>query len=281
MVDFAKLLRDGPPPPPNVPGLIVGVTGHRPDKLCSAPGLHDGYDRRNPLREKVQARLREETAQLIFRYQAARVAAADAESIEEALKLDLGPLRETVKGDCHPAARVALREAEAHLARGPAEVARLRELARRAGVGDPTRAVHVNSYLRRVSWKGPMPDVVGVSGGALGIDQDACGVWYRMGVAYLLMLPFPGQEARWPRELQAVYRQLLNKAAGVIYVSEKAPKTDEEAAEMLKRRNEWVCGPSDELLAVWDGSRGGTSSCVNFWRRCGQHEILIDPRDLW
>lgn len=182
MVDFAKLLRDGPPPPPKVPGLIVGVTGHRPDKLFSSPELRDGYD--------------------------------------------------------------------------------------------------LNSYLRRVAWKGPMPDVVGVSGGALGIDQDACGVWYRMGVAYLLMLPFPGQEARWPRELQAVYRQLLDKAAGVIYVSEKAPKTDEEAAEMLKRRNEWVCGPSDELLAVWDGSRGGTMNCVNFWRRCDRSEILIDPREL-
>ena len=63
-VDFAKLLRDGPPPPPKVPGLVVGVTGHRPDKLCSAPGLRDGYNRRNPLREKVRARLREETAQL-------------------------------------------------------------------------------------------------------------------------------------------------------------------------------------------------------------------------
>ena len=59
------------------------------------------------------------------------------------------------------------------------------------------------------------------------------------------------------------------------------PRTGDAAAERLKRRNEWVCGPSDELLAVWDGSRGGTSSCVNFWRRCGQHEILIDPRDLW
>jgi hypothetical protein len=59
MVDFAKLLRDGPPPPPKVPGLIVGVTGHRPDKLFSSPGLRDGYDRKNPLREKVRARLRD------------------------------------------------------------------------------------------------------------------------------------------------------------------------------------------------------------------------------
>ena len=43
MVDFAKLL-NREPKAYEVPGLLIGVTGHRPHKLNSRPGVSDGYE---------------------------------------------------------------------------------------------------------------------------------------------------------------------------------------------------------------------------------------------
>lgn len=127
---------------------------------------------------------------------------------------------------------------------------------------------------------GHRPDKLGV--GALGIDQDACGVWARMGIAYVVAVPFPGQESRWPRESRERYQRVLSHAAGIYRASEVAPTSDKEAGEMLKRRNEWICCVCDDLIAVFDGSRGGTSHCLSTWGRICRFQtpIIIDPREL-
>ena len=62
-------------------------------------------------------------------------------------------------------------------------------------------AMHLASYLSQVKWADeftPGLDPIALSGVALGIDQDACGVWFRMGLPYIAVVPFPDQEYRWP-----------------------------------------------------------------------------------
>lgn len=71
---------------------------------------------------------------------------------------------------------------------------------------------------------------------------------------------------------------MVEKAAGVIYVSKTAPTTDKEAAKLLGERNGWITGVSDEMLAVWNGSHaGGTANAVQQRFRTGGQIALIDP----
>lgn len=137
--------------------------------------------------------------------------------------------------------------------------------------------------LDRVAWKPGVNlddlDVVCLTGVAIGVDQDASGVWRRMGLLYVAVVPFEGQESRWLEESQHVYRKVLDAAAGVVVTSPQRPVDRDDASAMLLRRNDFLLC-ADELIAVWDGSGGGTASTVRSWRRCGRREVLVDLDDL-
>ncbi|WP_188052008.1 hypothetical protein [Azospirillum sp. Sh1] len=38
----------------------------------------------------------------------------------------------------------------------------------------------------------------------------------------------------------------------------------------MNTRNEWMVDHSDRLLALWDGSQGGTANCVRYARGLGR-----------
>ena len=203
-------------PAPIVPRLIIGITGHRPDKL-------GGYKWDNPLRNWCRERIRTETLALLQ------------------------------IGRCRP--------------------------------DNYTDADYVASRLADVQWQRQidMSESIAVSGVALGADQDACGVWARMGLPYIAAVPFPGQELAWPPQSRDVYAAVLKHAAGIVYVSPTAPTNCTEAAAMLRKRNRWMAETIDELIAVFDGSPGGTSHMVRSWNwlHSGMRTPKrIDPRDF-
>jgi len=100
--------------------------------------------------------------------------------------------------------------------------------------------------------------------------------------AYLALVPFPGQDSRWPKASRDAYAQVLAHAAGVYTCHAERPATDQQAGDLLKARDEVLCCVSDELIAVFDGSSGGTSHTVRKWDGFGGRGRLhrIDPRDL-
>lgn len=145
-----------------------------------------------------------------------------------------------------------------------------------------TDADYLDNHLSRARWRVDYHtiDALGVTGGALGIDTDAAGVWLRMGLPYLVAVPFPGQESRWPKPSKDAYSDLLKFAAGVYYLHEVKPADDAQARQWLLDRNEWMCSVDDELIAVYDGSKGGTGAMVSSWGRFAQPpEHRIDPRE--
>mgnify|MGYP000989495097 CR=1 FL=1 len=99
---------------------------------------------------------------------------------------------------------------------------------------------------------------------------------------YVVVAPFPGQESPWPKESQARFRKVLEYAAGVYFVSDTAPTNRNDASKMLLSRNVTLCQMSDELIAVWDGSSGGTAHCVNRWISVslGAHLTHLDSQ-VW
>jgi len=45
----------------------------------------------------------------------------------------------------------------------------------------------------------------------------------------------------------------------------------------MQARNTWQTDKADKLLAVFDGSSGGTGNCVKYAKSKGKTIILIDP----
>jgi len=143
-------------------------------------------------------------------------------------------------------------------------------------------ADHLASKLDFVEWRSRPTDnrPIAISGVALGIDQDFCGVCVELGVPFVAYVPFVGQESRWPAASRDVYRKVLDAAAGVRVVSQP-PATDEAARRAALDRNEAMAEVCDELIVVWNGSQGGTSHMVRTWDRFNHMGRLhrIDPRE--
>lgn len=112
-----------------------------------------------------------------------------------------------------------------------------------------------------------------ISGMALGVDQWAANIAIRLGIPFIAAVPFLGQEKAWPQASQKVFNKLLGKAAEVVIVSEGG-----YSAYKMQIRNEWMVDRADKVIAIWDGTSGGTGNCVNYARAKGKEIILIDPR---
>lgn len=102
------------------------------------------------------------------------------------------------------------------------------------------------------------PDRV-ITGMALGWDQALGWAAYDEGIPFTAALPFRGQEGKWPKLSQQWYNDLLSQADKVIEVSPPG-----YAAWKMQVRNKWMVDNSDIVLALWDGSDGGTGNCVTY-----------------
>lgn len=112
-----------------------------------------------------------------------------------------------------------------------------------------------------------------ISGMALGIDQWAVNVCHKLGIPFTAAVPFLGQEKAWPEASQNTYHKLLKLASKTVIVCEGGY----EAIKMQKR-NEWMVDNCNTLIAVWDGTPGGTGNCINYAKSVNRNTIYIDPR---
>jgi uncharacterized phage-like protein YoqJ len=134
-------------------------------------------------------------------------------------------------------------------------------------------------------------------GGALGIDQMAYDVveTVRNGmlipfpdvkISLVVAVPFQRQCSNWKEEDRIRYSGQLSRADMVVYVDTlykyKIPGQVEDAyyIEKMQKRNEFMVNNSDVVIAVWDGSSGGTGNCVKYAERKGKEIIKINPKEL-
>lgn len=111
-----------------------------------------------------------------------------------------------------------------------------------------------------------------ITGMALGVDQWMAEVCVDRRLPFLAAIPFPGQESQWPPESQERYRDLLQKACEVVCVSNSPYHPG-----LLQVRNEWMVDRADRVVAVWDGSAGGTANCVRYAQKVGKTVHFLAP----
>lgn len=113
-----------------------------------------------------------------------------------------------------------------------------------------------------------------ISGMALGVDQWAANIAHKLGIPFIAAVPFKGQESMWPAASQSIYNNLIKRAGEVVYVCPGS-----YSAAKMQTRNEWMVDRCDKLIAIWDGTSGGTGNCVAYAQQIGKSIIRINPKD--
>lgn len=124
------------------------------------------------------------------------------------------------------------------------------------------------SLLRRIAgdWLRYLAPRGVISGLAQGWDSALIEACWDLNLPYVACAPFKGQEKKWPGDAQFRYKQYIERAAKFITCSPgdySALKMDIRNQHMIKLALK--DGPKHALLlALWDGSRGGTNNCINY-----------------
>lgn len=102
------------------------------------------------------------------------------------------------------------------------------------------------------------PTVV-ISGMALGWDMALAEAAITLDIPLHAYVPFEGQANRWPPASQAQYQRLLAGAHTTVVCSPGG-----FSAAAMQRRNERMVDDCQLLLALWNGSSGGTANCMRY-----------------
>lgn len=119
-----------------------------------------------------------------------------------------------------------------------------------------------------------------LTGMALGVDM----IWAKLAIMnnlpFIAYIPFKGQELKWPEKSQKLYYQLLSNAEEIIICSPGSYTLENTyvVAQKMQIRNQRMVDDSHLLVAVWDGTPGGTANCVNYATARKKAILRIDPK---
>ena len=125
------------------------------------------------------------------------------------------------------------------------------------------------------------------SGGALGFDQIAFDVVERLKKMFKTRtivnevdVPFENQYTVWSEEEQREYINMLRKANKVVRVDRlenykiKGLEQDIYHPAKMQKRNEFMVDNCDILIALWNGTSGGTKNCINYAKKKENVQII-------
>jgi uncharacterized phage-like protein YoqJ len=114
-------------------------------------------------------------------------------------------------------------------------------------------------------------------GMAIGFDQAIAWACGELRIPFVACIPCDNHDAKWSPSMQGRSRLLLERADQVVVVS-----PGPYAVWKMQKRNEFMVDNADELLALWNGSSGGTANCVRYAeRRCVPKVIIKNIWDKW
>jgi uncharacterized phage-like protein YoqJ len=111
------------------------------------------------------------------------------------------------------------------------------------------------ALLKTQEKKGPLKVI---SGMAQGWDWALAEAAIQLELPWIAAVPCDGQESRWPTETQKDYRYLLGLATEVVVVN-----PGPYVGWKMQARNAWMVEHADGVLALWNGTPGGTANCLD------------------
>lgn len=113
-------------------------------------------------------------------------------------------------------------------------------------------------YIDRLD-KPTRDELIIYTGMALGWDTAVAHACAIRSVKFIACIPFKGQESMWPKESQDTYNTLLTSAYKIVVVSEGG-----YSAAKMQIRNQYMVDNTESVIAMWDGSPGGTANCITY-----------------
>ena len=138
------------------------------------------------------------------------------------------------------------------------------------GYKDDAR-LELEKFAERVLRTLEVPATQIISGGAQGWDQALAFAALRLEIPFTLAMPFESQASAWPYEVQMRHRALKKAAARVVVVQPGG-----FAAWKMQARNVWMVNEAQAVLALWNGTSGGTANCVAYAKASG-----VPVMNLW
>ena len=132
--------------------------------------------------------------------------------------------------------------------------------------------------IRTAISKHPNQLVVCHSGMALGADTVwACAILHVRDefpeqVRFIADVPCRNQGSRWPEPSRRTLKTLLDRADSIITYSETY------TPQCMQQRNIGMVDACDVLIAIWDGTTGGTANAVRYAQRIKKPILKIDPK---
>ena len=96
------------------------------------------------------------------------------------------------------------------------------------------------------------PDLVVLTGLRLGAETLAAEAAAEAEVPFVVVLPYPDPETRWPDSSQRRFHELVAEARAVVRLEKKMPADNKAAGQALDRRNGWLRRVATEAVVVWD-----------------------------
>ena len=112
-----------------------------------------------------------------------------------------------------------------------------------------------------------------IQGMAPGVDIWSAEIARQIGLLYTCARPWAGHKPR--KDNVKGYEDAIYFADKVVVVN---PAVNYPGAWVYQKRNEWMVDHGDVLLAVWDGSSGGTSNCVEYAEKKSRPIYRIDEK---
>ncbi len=122
------------------------------------------------------------------------------------------------------------------------------------------------------------PHLTVATGLGLGAELLAAEAARSVGVPYIAVLPFPGVDKRWPEASRQRFRRLRSGAREVVLVGSEEPRTKEQFAKAMRKRDDWLGRHGDEAVVVWDGRDPGVARAVKrFEKAFGEDLWILEP----
>lgn len=99
-----------------------------------------------------------------------------------------------------------------------------------------------------------------VSGMALGVDTIFALLCLDMGIKLTAAIPCFNQDARWSKASKELYHQILAHPLVTVHYVTEGPYN----STCMQKRNIWMVDRLNVLLAVWNGTPGGTKNCIDY-----------------
>ncbi len=131
------------------------------------------------------------------------------------------------------------------------------------------------AFAEKQLLKFPQVDMV-ISGMALGWDQALAEAALNLGMPVRAYIPFIGMERKWPHQSQMHYHSLLRR----IDEDEWVICSEEGYAPWkMQTRNERMANDCTTMLALWNGTSGGTANCIKYAEKI--NKPIINVWDQW